>query len=139
MRTRRRTTGGEAEVNMTPMLDIVFILLIFFIVTATFLQEEGKSMIGPPQPEDENPPESQNETILIQVDANDRIFINARITDVARVTANVQKQIAENGGQSAVLIESHPDSSHGVVTQVFDQSQQANPAGVVVKKPETRT
>ena len=49
-RGRRNAQGDEAEVNMTPMLDIVFIMLIFFIVTATFLDETGIDLTQPPPP-----------------------------------------------------------------------------------------
>jgi len=55
MRRRRNKTSDEAEVDMTPMLDIVFIMLIFFIVTATFLDERGIDLTQPPPPPDDLP------------------------------------------------------------------------------------
>ena len=50
-----RATGGEAEVNVTPLMDIVFIMLIFFIVTATFTREKGIDVKTP----EETPPDEQ--------------------------------------------------------------------------------
>ncbi len=138
MRKRRRGGGDEAEVNMTPMLDIVFILLIFFIVTATFLDEDGIVLFSPPPPEDIPPPESSTQTILIQVNEQDQIFLNQRSIQPGGVTRAVSSQMAENGGLSAVAIEPHPDASHGIVTGVFDDALAANPAGVVLQKPEDR-
>jgi biopolymer transport protein ExbD len=115
MKKRFQREPEAAEVNMTPMLDVVFILLIFFIVTSTFLQEQGIQLIAPPSDEQqENPQEAKS--ILVQIDENSRIFINGRLTDEARVTAAVQRLNVDSGGQSAVVIQPDPDSHHGVVT-----------------------
>lgn len=135
MRRRLRKGQDSADVNMTPMLDIVFILLIFFIVTATFLQEKGMVMTPPPPDDDSEVPNKPAPTILIQVDENDRIFIERQISDIERVTANVQRFIVDKGGQAAVVIAPHPDSTHGVISRVFDFSQLAEPVGVVVRDP----
>ncbi len=139
MRKRLRRGADSADVNMTPMLDIVFILLIFFIVTATFLQEQGIQMVPPPPPEDQPEP-AQLPTILIQVDARNLIFIcfpvnECQISDIDRVTANVQRFIVEAGGQAGVAIQPHPDALHGVVTKVYDNAKTANPAGLLVRDP----
>lgn len=121
---------------MTPMLDIVFILLIFFIVTATFLQEQGVSMYSPPPPDDEQQQDSDIPSILIQVDARNSVFVNGELTDVSRVAARVQRAMVDTGGQAAVVIQPHPDSLHRVVTQVHNQALDARPVGIVVRPPE---
>ena len=64
-RGRRKTQGDEAEVNMTPMLDIVFIMLIFFIVTATFLDEKGVDLTQPPPPPDSDVPSKSTPAITV--------------------------------------------------------------------------
>lgn len=134
MKKRLRRGSDSADVNMTPMLDIVFILLIFFIVTATFLQEEGIQMLSPPS--EDNPENSQTaESILIQIDENNTVFINGRLTDVARVTAAVQRQNVDNGGKSAVVIQPDPDTQHGTVVSVYDAALSARVVGVVVREP----
>ena len=138
MRKRLRKGSDSAEVNMTPMLDIVFILLIFFIVTSTFLDEQGIQMIAPPADEDNQEDTQQAESILVQIDENNAVFINGRLTDLARVTAQIQRQNVDNGGNSAVVILSDPDSRHGVVTNVYDAALVAG-LTAVIREPERAT
>jgi biopolymer transport protein ExbD len=118
MRRRSNRGNDQAEVNMTPMLDIVFILLIFFIVTATFLQEQGFDM-RPPPPNDEAEPTEPNPVILVQVDAENRVFVNQRATSEDRVLAAVQRIRAE-APQSAVLIEPNDEALHGTISTIWD-------------------
>lgn len=120
MRRRKQKKADQAEVNMTPMLDIVFILLIFFIVTATFLQEEGIDMRPPPS--DETPPADPPPVILVQVDHQNRVYVNTRPTDVERVLAAVNRERAENP-RSAVLIQPHDESRHGITVTIWDDMQ----------------
>ncbi len=131
MRTRLHRGSDSAEVSMTPMLDIVFILLIFFIVTATILQEEGLEMLGR---ESDGPPRPV-ESILVQVDRNNAVFVNGRLTDPARVAAAIQRQNVDNGGRGAVVIQPDPDAEHGMVTRVFDSARAARVANVLVSAP----
>jgi biopolymer transport protein ExbD len=135
MKKRIRRGGENADVNLTPMLDIVFIMLIFFIVTSTFLQEQGLQLISP-QNEDQPENPQTAPSILVQIDRNSSIFINGRLTDPARVTAAVQRQNVDSGGRSAVVIQPDPDAEHGVVTGVFDSALAARVVGVVVREPE---
>ena len=119
MRRRSKKGNDQAEVNMTPMLDIVFILLIFFIVTATFLQERGYDM-RPPPPSDTPPDNSEtNPVILVQVDAENRVFVNQRATSEDRVLAAVQRIRAE-APRSAVLIEPADAALHGTISLIWD-------------------
>jgi biopolymer transport protein ExbD len=119
MRKRFRKKDESAEVNMTPMLDIVFILLIFFIVTATFLQEEGLDMRPPPACDGEDcgdgPP-----PIVVQVDNDNQVFVNGSRTDVDRVLAAVNRHRSEEPN-SAVLLEVFDAAEHGTVVQIWDE------------------
>jgi biopolymer transport protein ExbD len=119
MRKRSRRREDQAEVNMTPMLDIVFILLIFFIVTATFLAEEGIDMRPPPDctgPDcGTGPP-----PIVVQVDSENQVFVNQVRTDVDRVLAAVNRHRAEEPDR-AVLLEVFDTAEHGVVVQIWDE------------------
>ncbi len=136
MKRRRSGDADEAEIDMTPMLDIVFIMLIFFIVTSTFLQETGVVMLANASDEPEVN-ETQAKSILIQIDRNSAVFVNGRLTDTARVTALVQRANVDNGGQSGVVIQPDPDAEHGIVTEVFDAAGAAGVVGgVMVRKPE---
>lgn len=136
MARRMRRGTQSADPDMTPMLDIVFILLIFFIVTSTFLQERAIEMAQPPSNDEENQKPNPIPSILVQIDDQSSVFVNGRLTDIERVTANVQRQIVENGGKSAVLIQPTIEAEHGVVVRVFDAAQEANADAVVIRKPE---
>ncbi|MHA6289246.1 ExbD/TolR family protein [Maricaulis sp. CAU 1757] len=118
MRRKQRHNDDQAEVNMTPMLDIVFILLIFFIVTATFLSEEGINMQPPPD-SDEPPPPDAAPPIVIQVDDENIIFVNRVRTDVDRVLSAVNRFRAEEPN-SAVLLEVYDEADHGIIVQIWD-------------------
>jgi len=119
MRRRAKHNDDQAEVNMTPMLDIVFILLIFFIVTATFLSEEGIDM----RPPADTPPETNEPAappILVQVDADNNIFVNQVRTDVDRVLSAVNRFRSEEPG-SAVLVDVEDEADHGIIVQIWDE------------------
>jgi biopolymer transport protein ExbD len=80
----------EAEINMTPMLDVVFIMLIFFIVTANFIKEPGLEINRP----DASTAETQeNAAILIAIGASGEIWMDGRRIDARQVKANVVKLI----------------------------------------------
>lgn len=132
MRRRKQNNEDQAEVNMTPMLDIVFILLIFFIVTATFLSEEGIDMTPPPESDAPPPPDAPS-PIVVQVDGDNNIFVNRVRTDVDRVLSAVNRFRAESAG-SAVLIEANDEASHGVIVRIWDDM---NANGVPVSLTRT--
>jgi len=117
---RRRTKRGSdnADIDMTPMLDIVFILLIFFIVTATFLQEQGIDMRPPPPSDNEN--SEPNPVILVQVDDRNQVFVNQDPTSELRVLAAVSRIRAEQP-DSAVLIEVADEARHGTIVLIWDE------------------
>ncbi|MEM7662874.1 MAG: biopolymer transporter ExbD [Pseudomonadota bacterium] len=124
MRGRRTREVEEAKVDLTPMLDVVFILLIFFIVTAVFLTEEAIP-IEPPPPSNDNPPDEPVPTILIRVDADNLIYVNNRIADVSAVRANIERLRAETPN-SAVIIQAHPEAKNGLIVRIRDQAASAN-------------
>ncbi|MEM6411808.1 MAG: biopolymer transporter ExbD [Pseudomonadota bacterium] len=123
MRGRRTREVEEAKVDLTPMLDVVFILLIFFIVTAVFLTEEAIQIEPPPPASDTPPPPTP--TIVIRVDADNLIFVNNRIADVSAVRANIERLRAETP-DSAVIIQAHPDAKNGLIVRIRDQAASAN-------------
>ncbi len=117
----RRREQEEVDVDMTPMLDIVFILLIFFIVTAVFVQERSISLVPPP-PSENDEPEKSNPVILIQINDRDVIFVNDQLTDIRRVGPSIERFRADKG-DSAILIVPDDDASHGIVVTVFDAAR----------------
>ncbi len=113
----------ESNVDITPMLDVVFIMLIFFIVTATFVKEAGIDVNRPP-PSEEPPPEDRQQNILIYIDGNDRVNIDRRIVDIRAVRPNIERKHAENP-EGKVVIQTHPDSTTDTLIQVMDASRSA--------------
>lgn len=103
MRRRPKHGSDDAEVDMTPMLDIVFIMLIFFIVTATFLDEKGIDLQQPPPPPDDQPQSNPKPGITIYVDGQNRCAVDGRGTECDRVTLAVERLLADKPGANVVL------------------------------------
>ena len=112
----------EPEINITPMLDVVFIMLIFFIVTASFIKEAGIDVNRPDAPMTESKPEEAN--ILVTIDANDDIWIERRIIDPRAVRANIERLHAENP-EGSVVIQANKSSSNKALIQVMDSARLA--------------
>ena len=110
------------EINLTPMLDVVFIMLIFFIVTASFVKEAGIDVNRPDAPVTETKPEDAN--ILIVIDANDDIWIDRRLIDPRAVRANIERLHAENP-QGSVVIQPSSRSTNKLLVTVMDASRSA--------------
>ena len=125
---RRHAHTEEAEINITPMLDIVFIMLIFFIVTTSFTKETGASIVKPVA---EQAVALQNGTILIGVRPNDEIWMAKRQIELREVRQMVERAKAENPEGSVVII-ADKGSKIGVVTQVMDQVRLAGIEGVSI-------
>ncbi len=111
----------EATVDMTPMLDIVFIMLIFFIVTATFVKQSGLEVIRPPA---ETAIDQRRVSILIAIGPGDSVWMDNKEVDVRAVRAGVEKLLAENP-LGSVVIQSDEKAKSGVLMQVMDQVRQA--------------
>ncbi|MFN4185417.1 MAG: ExbD/TolR family protein [Hyphomonas sp.] len=125
MRGRTARPADEANVDLTPMLDVVFILLIFFIVTSTFAREEAIGLEPPPPPPPvDQPPPPDSQAILIYVDESSLITVNGRPTDIGSVRANIERVVAENP-QSALIIQAHPKTRSGVVVKIRDEAYNA--------------
>ena len=127
MRRGRRKGADEANIDMTPMLDIVFIMLIFFIVTAVFARESGIDLRQPPASDQPNAPP----VIVVQVDSTNRVYVNRTLTDVERVGAQIERFRSDNPN-SPVLIESAEDAEHGVIVDVWDQAREVGAVGISI-------
>ena len=97
-------------------------MLIFFIVTATFVKEAGIDVNRPPPNPD--PPDDDKVTILVTIDGNDQIFINRRAVDVRSVRPNIERLHAEEP-EAPVVIQTHVDSTTDRLIGVMDASRQA--------------
>ena len=121
MRRKHGRPQDEAEVNITPMLDVVFILLIFFIVTATFVKEDGLDLARPNPDEDQDKPQDLAATIFVQITDQNEVFIDNRVIDIDAVRANIERLHAERP-KAGVLISPAKDAETGVLVRVMDQA-----------------
>jgi len=115
-------SAGEEEgaIDLTPMLDVVFIMLIFFIVTATFIKESGVEVN---RPEASTANQKDDTTVLIAISADNSIWMDKRRIDVRSVKANVERLHAENP-EGGVVIQADELASVKTFTAVLDSARQ---------------
>lgn len=130
MRNRhsRRQSGGIAEINMTPLIDMVFILLIFFIVTTSFVKETG---VDVNRPTAKTAVKKERANILVSIKANGEIWMDKRQIDRRAVRANVERMHAENP-EGSVIILADQDAKTGLLIEVMDQARLAGVANVSI-------
>ncbi|MAI06231.1 MAG: biopolymer transporter ExbD [Rhodospirillaceae bacterium] len=125
--------NDEAAVDMTPMLDIVFIMLIFFIVTATFVKQAGLEVI---RPDAETAEDQRRVSILVAIGDGDTVWMDNKEVDVRAVRAGVEKLLAENP-LGSVVIQADEKSKSGILMQVMDQIREAGaPATAIATKKD---
>ncbi|GAC18199.1 ExbD/TolR family protein [Paraglaciecola arctica] len=122
----------EATIDMTPMLDVVFIMLIFFIVTASFVKEAG---IDVNRPEAATAVKKDRANILVAISAKGDIWINKRKVDVRAVQANIERLYAENP-QGTVVIQADRKATTDVLIKVMDASRAAGIEDVSIAAQE---
>ncbi len=120
-RKNRNRDQEEAAIDMTPMLDIVFIMLIFFIVTTSFVKEAG---IDVNRPKAAQATQKKSANIFIAVRENGEIWMDKRMVDVERVAANIEKMLAEQP-TDMVVVQADKEARHGLVVKVMDQIKAA--------------
>ena len=120
------------EINMTPMLDVVFIMLIFFIVTASFVKEAG---IDVNRPEAATAVKKERANILVAISDKGEIWINKRQVDIRAVQANIERLKAENP-QGSVVIQADKKATTDVLIKVMDASRAAGAFDVSIAAQE---
>ena len=118
----------ESQIDLTPMLDVVFIMLIFFIVTSTFVKESG---VDVSRPNADTAVVTDSNSIQIGITSSNQIFMDKRQVDKRAVRANVERGLAENPG-AAVIIVADADSKTETLIEVMDQSRLAGAVSVSV-------
>ena len=122
MRKRRlQEVEDDIDLNITPMLDIVFIILIFFVVSTSFVKESGVDVSRPSASTAER---KERGNIMIGITADNAVWIDRRQVDIRAVRANIERLHAENP-EGAVVIQADSDARTGVLVQVLDQSRLA--------------
>ncbi len=131
MRNKSGAFGGEdeeASIDLTPMLDVVFIMLIFFIVTASFIKEAGIEVSRPLASTWRTKPDA---SILIAINAADEIWIDKKAVDPRFVKPAIQKLHSENP-KGSLVIQADEDSTNEMLTVVMEAAKQAGVSNVAI-------
>ena len=126
--TAIRAEEEENEINLTPMLDVVFIMLIFFIVTASFIKEAGIDVNRPDAPTAES---QDDAAILIAISANDEIWIDRRETDPNAVRGMIERLHAENP-KGSIVIQADEESTNEMLVVVMEAAKAAGVTNVAI-------
>jgi biopolymer transport protein ExbD len=129
-----RVTADEDEsaIDITPMLDVVFIMLIFFIVTATFVKEAG---IDVNRPDAATAVKQEKANILIAINEKNEVWIDRRRVDIRSVRPNIERLHAENP-QGSVVIQADKESKTDTLIKVMDASRSAGVFNVAIAAQE---
>ena len=121
-----QATEAEEEISLTPMLDVVFILLIFFIVTANFIKEPGLEIN---RPDSDTAETQENAAILIAVGPTGEVWMDGRRIDVRQVKANVVKMLADNP-KGSVVIQADEKAVADTIIKVMDGAREAGVSAI---------
>jgi biopolymer transport protein ExbD len=130
MRMKRSQFEDEEDdaVNLTPMLDVVFIMLIFFIVTASFVKESGIDVNRPAAATAER---KEKGNIIVAISENNQVWIDRRQVDPRALRANIERMHAENPN-GAVVIQADEESKNKLLVQVMDAARMAGVKNVSI-------
>jgi len=128
MRKRRESGQEESEVNLTPMLDVVFIMLIFFIVTASFVKEAGVEVTRPAAQTAER---RERGNILVAITESGEIWIDRKQVDPRALRANLERLYGENP-QGQVVIQADKASKNRLLVEVMEAARAAGVENVSI-------
>lgn len=129
-RKKGRSSDEASEIDLTPMLDVVFIMLIFFIVTASFVKEIGID-VNIPEKNDTPPPPDAPQNILVRISADSQIWMDNRRVDEVAVRSNIERMRAELP-KAAVIISADIKANTGSYVLVADAAREAGAPSVVL-------
>ena len=127
-RRRSSASASSAEVDLTPMLDVVFIMLIFFIVTASFVKEAGVDVARPPAQTAEN---KDKGNILIAITESGQIWIDRRSVDASSLQAHIERLHGENP-QGSIVVQADKNSQNSLLVQVMDAARDAGVSQIAI-------
>lgn len=131
-RASRSRQEEDAKIDITPMLDVVFIMLIFFIVTASFIKESGAKVIKPEAVNSESRPRA---SILLAIDENNDIWLDRQQIDPRAIKANLSRLRAENP-EGEIMVQADINSEAEAVLEVVDKLRDA---GIEVTRISTKS
>ena len=125
----RRAAEEDVEIDLAPLLDVVFIMLIFFIVTASFVRETGIGVAGAPPAAMEA--DAGERSLVLTVAHDDQIWLGARRIDVRSVRTALERLHATRP-QAGLVVRAHEDSATGVFAAIADQAREAGVYDVAI-------
>ena len=129
--------ADDTKIDLTPMLDVVFILLIFFVVTATFLSETSISAASSDNNNsDQPPPDDEKKNILFEIGANNELILNGNPRPIiaTQIRSNIDQLKAENPAAS-VIIQPNVSSDVATLVMVMDAARQAVMTNISIVEP----
>lgn len=134
-RKKSRAVDDVNEIDLTPMLDVVFIMLIFFIVTASFVKESGFNPNVPQPNSNAVDDEDAGPNILVRISADNQIWVmekeGERRVDARAIRSNIERLRAELP-KAAVIIQASVDANTGTYVIVADAAREANAPNVIL-------
>ena len=128
MRKISHSSDEDTEINITPLIDVVFIMLIFFIVTATFVKEPGVHVNKPIAHHTDLKPKA---SILVAIDSNDAVWVDRKKVDIRAVRPTLERMHAENP-QGTVVIQADRESKYETLVNVMDSCREAGITQVAI-------
>jgi biopolymer transport protein ExbD len=128
LRRKNRRAQEESGLDLTPMMDIVFIMLIFFIVTTSFVKETG---IDVNRPNADTAQRDEKGNILVAISQNNEIWIDKRRVDLKAVRANIERLKIEYP-EGSVIIQADKESRSGLLVETMDQIRLAGVTNISI-------
>ncbi|GHB08220.1 ExbD/TolR family protein [Salinicola rhizosphaerae] len=125
-RRLRDTSDDSTGIDLTPMLDVVFIMLIFFIVTTSFIKESGVEIDRPESSQATARPDTQ---VLVAITAEGAVWVDGEAVDAHRVGARVADLVSDDG---SVVVQADRRSTTGELIEVMDRIRKAGVENVAV-------
>ena len=126
--TRFSRTDEESDINLTPMLDVVFIMLIFFIVTATFIKQAGIDVF---RPEADTAVQKPTVSVLVAIGPNGEIWIDKKQVDESAVRAHIERLHAENP-KGGLVVQADKQAKYEKLAAVLDAARAAGLTQVAI-------
>jgi biopolymer transport protein ExbD len=125
---KKRDGDGPGEIDLTPMLDVVFILLIFFIVTSVFVTEAGID-VSKPQASTAEP--KSKDLILIAVTSDGEVWMNGEAIDPRFIRSEFELRLAD-APNSSVVIQGDENATNDMVMAIMRAAREAEIANVSI-------
>ncbi|MDQ8186336.1 biopolymer transporter ExbD [Pelagicoccus sp. SDUM812002] len=119
-RSANDQSGDRVDINLSPMIDCIFILLIFFIVTTVFVEESG---IEVKKPQAASAQALDKQSILIAISSDNRVYYGGEEVGVSGVRPRIQRSLTSS--ESSVIIQSDSGASHGTFARVYGEAKAA--------------